>query len=370
MWNYAQHYAMSDRSFGTTFGPSTVGALNLISGQTNGVVDDAGAAGVMVSDGGGGHTLFGNASPTGDICSTTNGPLIHMTGKNVGDFLNAASVSWGFFSAGFDTTTINPNGSTGCRRSHTSEVTGVRSADYTAFLEPFQFYESTANTKHARPLSAQTIGHADDGNTHHQYDLQDFFDALSANNFPAVSFLKAADYQDGHAGYSDPLDEQTFLVNTINTIEQSPDWTSTVIIIAYDDSDGWYDHVHNVVNGSATPWDAYSSRGVCGDASSALPGVKPGTAHAQGRCGYGPRLPLLVISPWAKPNYVSHTVTDQSSILQWIEDVFLNQQRMGGGSFDVLAGSLGDMFDFTQPSPRNSPLMLLDPSSGTIMSAK
>ena len=41
MWNYAQRYAMSDRFFGTTFGPSSVGALNLISGQTNGVVNDA-----------------------------------------------------------------------------------------------------------------------------------------------------------------------------------------------------------------------------------------------------------------------------------------------------------------------------------------
>ena len=59
---------------------------------------------------------------------------------------------------------------------------------------------------------------------------------------PAVSFLKAAEYQDGHPGYSDPLDEQNFLVNTINQIEQSKFWSSTAIVITYDDSDGWYDH--------------------------------------------------------------------------------------------------------------------------------
>ena len=86
---------------------------------------------------------------------------------------------------------------------------------------------------------------------------------------PAVSFLKAPAYADGHAGYSNPLDEQTFVVNTINAIQQSPQWATTVIIVAYDDSDGWYDHRSNVVNGSKGSADALSGAGVCGDATSA-----------------------------------------------------------------------------------------------------
>jgi phospholipase C len=74
---------------------------------------------------------------------------------------------------------------------------------------------------------------------------------------PAVSFLKAAEYQDAHPGYSDPLDEQTFLVNTINQIEKSKFWKNTAIVISYDDSDGWYDHQKPViVNGSNTSLDA------------------------------------------------------------------------------------------------------------------
>jgi len=59
-----------------------------------------------------------------------------------------------------------------------------------------------------------------------------------------------------------------------------------------------------------------------------------------------------VISPWAKPNYVSHTVTDQSSILRFIEDTFLNQQRIGQGSYDGIAGSIGDMLDLSGTAPR------------------
>jgi phospholipase C len=250
LWNYAQHYAMSDRFFGTTFGPSTLGALNLISGQTNGVVNDGNAEGNMVSDGNGGYTLTRNAAPVNDICSATSGALIHMTGKNVGDLLNAAGVTWGFFHEGFDGSVTNINGTTGCRRSNRSDVTGQTPLDYTPVVNPFQYYASTANPLHTRPTSISMIGLTRDSGTNHQYDMHDFFDALKAGNLPAVSYLKSAAYRDGHAGYSDPLDEQKFLVHVINTIEQTPEWTNTVIIVTYDDSDGWYDHVSNVVNGS------------------------------------------------------------------------------------------------------------------------
>ena len=172
--------------------------------------------------------------------------------------------------------------------------------------------------------------------TNHQYDMHDFFEALKAGNFPSVSFLKSAAYRDGHAGYSDPLDEQAFLTHVINAVEQAPQWKNTVVILAYDDSDGWFDHVTNLVNASETLKDGFSGPGKCADGTTALSGVDPGTLHAQGRCGYGPRLPLLVISPWAKPNYVSHTVTDQTSILRFIEDT-LNQQRIGQGSYNKIA---------------------------------
>ena len=184
------------------------------------------------------------------------------------------------------------------------------------------------------------IGTTDAAN--HQYDTHDFTDALAAGNMATVSFLKAPAYQNGHAGNSDPIDEGTFVATMVNAIEKSSFWSSTVIILAYDDSDGWYDHVSNLVNGSASTADAINGAGVCISttaAAAALPAVS-GTVPAQGRCGYGPRLPLLVISPWAKKNYIDSTVTDQSSILRFIEDTFLSSQRIGGGSFDTIAGPL------------------------------
>ncbi len=359
LWNYAQRYAMSDNSYGTTFGPSTPGALNLISGQTNGVSDQSNATSSVIADGNNGYGLINDADPIGDVCSTTTGSLVHMSGTNIGDLLNAAGIAWGFFQGGFDLSVKNPNGTTGCHRTTTSTVTNVTEVDYIPHHEPFQYYTSTANPNHLRPTSPQTVGTPGDP-ANHQYDLHDFQDALNAGNFPAVSFLKAPGAGDGHAGYSDPLDEQYWIVSVINFLQQQKDWDSTAVVISWDDSDGWYDHqMSPIVNQSATAADALTAPGECGSGTAALPGVTG--QHAQGRCGYGPRIPLLVISPYAKRNFVAHTVTDQSSILRFIEDNWLGGERITG-SFDALAGTLDNMFNFT--NPHNSGGYQLDPSTG------
>ncbi len=130
-----------------------------------------------------------------------------------------------------------------------------------------------------------------------------------------------------------------------------------------DDSDGWYDHVMSpILNQSASSADALTGPGACGTGDAALPGVNPALAHAQGRCGYGPRLPFLVISPYSRPNFVDHTLTAQVSAIRFIEDNWLGGERIGQGSFDALTNSIVSMLDFNSP-PQNSPL-ILDPSSG------
>jgi phospholipase C len=359
-WNYAQHYAMSDNSYGTNFGPSTDGALNVISGQLNGAINNTNGTGSIIEDGLGGFTVISDADPAGDLCSTTTGETFSMSGKNIGDLLNAAGVSWGFFEGGFDLTQTNPNGSTGCSRSTTSLITNTKKADYIPHHQPFQYYKTTQNLTHARPTSVAMIGQAGDA-ANHQYDINDFYAAVNAGNFPAVSYLKAPGFQDGHAGYSDPLDEQQFVVSVINFLQAQSAWSSTAVVIAYDDSDGWYDHqMPPLVNQSVSSADMITGNGACGSNDQALPGVA-GTGHAQGRCGYGPRLPLLVISPYARQNFVDHSITDQSSVVRFIEDNWLNGERIAG-SFDAIAGTLDNMFDF-ETAP-NTATFLLSESSG------
>jgi phospholipase C len=360
LWNYAQHYAMSDNSFDTEFGPSTPGALDLISGQLDGVINNANGTGAITSDGAGGFADIGDADPAGDKCSTTTGEVFSMSGTNIGDLLNAKGVTWGFYTQGFDLTVTNANGTTGCARTTTSLITNTTKADYIPHHEPFQYYKSTANPTHARPTSVAMIGQTDAAN--HQYDVHDFYDAINAGNFPAVNFLKAPGYQDGHAGYSDPLDEQAFIVHVINFLQDSGYWSSTAVVIAYDDSDGWYDHqMPPIVNQSNSPADA---PGFCGTGANALAGVG-GVAHAQGRCGYGPRLPMLMISPYSKPNFVDHTLTDQTSIIRFVEDNWLQGQRIGSGSFDALANSIQSMMDFTKAGAKGK--LILNETTGEVV---
>lgn len=363
LWNYAQHFAMSDNSYGTTFGPSTPGLMNLVAGQTNGAVSNGNLPSDEVGGGPDGSlTVVGDPDPTGDVCSSPTRDQVTMTSNDIGDLMRAAGVTWGSFMGGFDLTVVNPNGTTGCARSTKSNITGASPTDYIPHHSFLNYWASTSNPNHTRPASIAEIGN--DGPANHNYDINDFFAAVNNGNQPSVSFLKAPSYQDGHAGYSDPTDEQHFLVNTLNTLQKRPNWSSTAVVIMYDDSDGWYDHqMGPIVNTSTGPADGLTGPGACGNAALALAGANAGAnPHALGRCGYGPRMPLLVISPWAKQNFVDHTVTDQTSVTRFIEDNFLGGQRLAVGSFDAIASPIDQMFNFTKI--RSNGTLILNPTTG------
>jgi phospholipase C len=433
LWNYAQHYAMSDNSFNTTFGPSSPGAINLVSGNTGGVdtahmVNSPSVATAatpnadLTADGLGGYSLTSDAQPYWDDCSTRD--AVGMTGKNIGDELNDAGVSWGWFEGGFRPSTTFADALTATGKAGQSTATftpdqfknaGFQSSvphstnqgicdavhpvgievggsgqygykdDYIPHHEPLQYYASTANPHHLTvPTDQQgndtlaglrSIGHDTQSTVsgvpqfdtpNHQYDTSDFDQLVAAiargdlppQALPSVSFLKAPGYQDGHAAYSDPLDEQRFVTSEINALMRTPDWRHTAVIVNYDDSDGWYDHVDSgVTNPSQTVADALTGAGQCGTGTNQLAGE-------QGRCGYGPRLPLLVVSPWAKTNAVDHTLTDQSSIIRFVEDNWTLPRI--SGSFDGIAGSLSGMFDFGKGhgEPPTAAPFLLDPATG------
>ena len=364
LWNYAQHFALSDNSYATMSGQSTRGALNLTAGDNFGVLCGPQTAvygsvpecGKLASStttpapaNGTLGTFVDDTDPFWDVCSQWTPAA--LTGRNIGDLLTASGVTWGWFQGGF---TLDNDGK--CSASHALEAfdraVGVDPrmdplvfADYVPHHNPFQYFASTANPQHLPPTSVAMIGKTDQAK--HLYDITWFWEAARAGGLPAVSFLKAPAYQNGHPGNSNPLDEQEFLVRTLNRLQQLPEWRSMAVVIAADDSDGWYDHVMPpIVNQSNTTLDF-----LCGDKTDG-----PGA-----RCGYGPRLPLLVISPYARENYVSHALTDQTSILRFIEDNWLGGERISETSFDRFAGSLADMFDFATPVMRR---LLLDPATG------
>ena len=452
LWSYAQQFAMSDNSYSTTFGPSSPGAVNLVAGDT-GSVDMAHTANNpsiataaapnadITADGQGGYSLTGDAQPYWDDCSTRD--AVSLSGKNIGDLLNTAGVSWGWFEGGFRASTnfsdalaatghagqptatfipnefakaglekLVPNSS---NQGLCDAVSAVGSAfggagqwgwkdDYIPHHEPFQYYASTANPHH---LTIPTDAAGNDilaglkqigtdtqsfsggvpqfDTPNHNYDTNDWDQLVAAigagtlppSALPAVSFLKAPGYQDGHPAYSDPADEQQFITRKIDALMSTPAWASTAVVIAYDDSDGWYDHQYpGVQNPSASPADNLTNTVTTAGATSGQCGPLPQTiaplAGQQGRCGFGPRQPLLVISPYARQNAVDHNFSHQGSILNFAEynwhlpaingsadHVLAAADQAAGAAFD-LAG----LFNFAAAG-RTTPVFL-DPTTGQL----
>jgi phospholipase C len=422
IWNLAQRFSINDNMFDTMFGPSTPGAINLVSGQT-------GFAEFLTFRGGSlttttQTTITGDTDPALDDCGsdkggTANGTTLQSNSTNIGDLLNEKGISWGWFAGGFKPTTpavLNADGSTKtpavCGSSHTFPLTTPNPPaqdnnptgidihttpipDYVAHHQSFMYYASTRNPHHLRPSpdTPAEIGKSDQAN--HQYDASDFFNALAAGNLPAVSFIKPPAFEDAHPANSDPLDEQTFLVTVLNALQRSPEWSSTLFILTYDDSDGWYDHVMPpIINPSVstadslvpfnpaqpvkgvTPTDAVGAGQIATSGTCATPGLTAAQANELNtRCGHGPRLVFLLASPFAKKNFVDHTLIDQTSVIRFIEtnfgldfidgpDALDPGQPLGQGSFDHLSGSIENMLDFDN---RDESILLLNPTTGEKM---
>ena len=353
LWNYAQYFAMSDNYFDTEFGVTEEGHQNLVSGQTHTTSSlPASAAGKVVNG-----SIIANVEAGVDDCvvaSSKTAPVI-MTSKNIGDLMTSAGLSWGWFYGDFpESGGSTPINSTQCGKTPSGNT-------YNSHYSPFQYYETTSNQHHLSPTSAAAIGSSSD-QANHNYSLVDLQNAINAGNLPSVTFLKAPTTETGHPANSTPLEEQTFLVDTINMLQATPFWPQMAIFITYDDSDGWYDHVMPpIVNQSSDG----ANDAVAG--ATLLCGTPQSGAYLD-RCGYGTRLPLLVISPYAKQNYVDHALTDTTSVTRFIEDNW-NLGRLGNQSFDALAGSLDGLFDFTD-TPRAGRELILSDSSGTVVTAK
>jgi phospholipase C len=140
------------------------------------------------------------------------------------------------------------------------------------------------------------------------------FNDIDAGTLPAVSWVIPDGQNSDHPAQQEwGIDKDTgpsWVASIVNAIGNSPYWGSTAIVVTWDDWGGWYDHV-------APPQLDYT--------------------------GLGFRVPMLVVSPYAKPGYVSHTQYEFGSILKFVEDAF-SLGRLG--TTDVRATSIADAFDF------------------------
>ena len=123
----------------------------------------------------------------------------------------------------------------------------------------------------------------------HLKDEADLIKAIESNSLPAVAFYKPIGSENQHPGYADVASGDQHAADIISKIEQSPLWSSTVIVVTYDENGGFWDHVPPPV---------------------------------VDRWGPGLRVPTLIISPFARRGFVDHTFYDTTSILKMIETRF------------------------------------------------
>ena len=145
--------------------------------------------------------MIGDPDPFGDVCSGSE--QAQMGGKNIGDLLNAAGITWGWFAGGFNLNLVNPDGSTGCNRQSTSSDRRYagRLCSPSHSVPVLRFHRESyacAPQVDCRRLVIQAILPTT------TMISTIFSPRFQAGNFPQVSFLKAISIQDAHPGNSDP----------------------------------------------------------------------------------------------------------------------------------------------------------------------
>lgn len=223
-WTYAQNWALADNFFMPEIGTEPNLALMMVSGADTG-------------------NQFG-IQPIYGPCNKQDPAAVALTNKNLGDEMNAAHVTWGWF----------------------HEDYGV-CGQYVATENPFQYFTSTQNTSNLQ-------------------DITNFYAQLDGGTLPSVSFVNPGGGHNCHPGNDAITTCAAYFDKLMQRIQASPEWPNVAVIVYFDEGGGFYDH------------------------------VPPPTV---GGISDGVRIPMMVLSPYAKTGYISHVQMDNVSILRFIQ---------------------------------------------------
>lgn len=249
LWNWAQQFALADNFFPSVMGDAPSNQLYMVSADDNNNPN--------------------SIQPFFPPCNTLTTAKAGYTYPHVGDQLTAKGLTWAWY----------------------QESLGVCSS-YVPQENPFQFFTDSHDSPNVRDLSRFTAD-------------------LAAGKLATVTFVQPGPAHSMHPATGVSITNGiTWLDGFIRQIQANPIWSNVAIIVVWDSSGGWWDH------------------------------VPPPQVDAQ---GLGPRVPMLAISPFAKKNYISHQQLDDVSILKFIQSTFglppLNARNQ-------LGNDLSDMFSF------------------------
>jgi phospholipase C len=206
-------------------------------------------------------------TPTGTLAAVTSTTMAPLTMRHIGDELNDRNISWAWYSGGYDSAVAVTNGATDI-------FDQVFRAGYCDICNPFQYSKSVMSDP------AQRAAHLKDV-------ADNLFDDIASGHLPAVAFVKPDGGLQGHPGSGKVSLLEEFIQNIVDRTKANPElFAETAIIVSFDESGGLYD------SGFIQPLDFF---------------------------GDGPRIPLLVISPFSTGGRVVHSYTDQASVLKFIE---------------------------------------------------
>lgn len=341
LWNYADRFIIFDNFFQHTIGPSAPGAINLIAAQTGetqwvkhpdqayNTPDNAkkGIGEPLTSDAnpiwgssddhsGSGQPINPHDKPGAALNQTYATLPLTLQGTGITDAVKTdrdaagdladtqqdlpaiaahgtKTIPWGWYEEGYDHEPTDPAGS----------PAGGTHVSYIAHHNGPQYFGYIANNP---KLAANMHG------------LNDFFEAMQAKALPKegglfyvrggytnIQGLKPADPDaavqknflgdDDHPAYSDTQISEALVARAVNAIARSPYWNQSVIVITYDESEGNYDHVAPTILAKGPDGTSLNS---------------------------GPRIPLIIISPYAKAHAISHEHGDQASVVKLVDTIF------------------------------------------------
>jgi phospholipase C len=279
-WDLAAQSALADRYFQPVVGESYSNDMYFAQAKYDFLDDEDAPAGAV-----------------GVTCSLEGVP-VQLTGPTIGDLLTSATVPWTFFAAGYDAM-VAANDAGTCPPAPAACPFGL-AIDPCVFEpsdDPFDFFASTRDN----PAVLK--------------DLSALDDALKNGGLPAVSFVKAIEYETEHPGFNCKLSAGVgFVTSLIDEVESSRYRDDTLVLVTYDEGGGYFDH------------------------------VPPPAASAVDQQAYGTRVPLMAVGPFAKKNYISHVVMEHSSIVKFLEWNWLKSTGQLGAR-DAVVANRGDLLD-------------------------
>ena len=217
----------------------------------------------LVNNYGLGYDLNGNAQPIG----ANNFTLPPQTVPTIAEALAAKGVSWKWYTGGRETADVTADAA-----AFGVPVAVAQGAQYNTIGDPLV---ASSNVQGSATLKAGLAG------------LTTLYSDIAAGTLPSVSFVVPKNLDSGHPGYSVPAKYELFLQGLIAKVQANPTlWAHTAIIITTDEGGGHFD------TGAIQPVDFF---------------------------GDGPRIPMIVVSPYARANSIDHTYHDHASVLKFIE---------------------------------------------------